>query len=428
MVPYPGWLCIALDQENRSLGLVDDHPHKWPMPLQALEHKQFRLLWLATFVSNAGSWMQRVAAAWLVYTLSGSETWLGIDAAMAGLPTLLLLPFAGVLADRTDRRRVLLIANAVHALLAVLLAVLWWVDALAVWQLLGVSFVSGLVAAIAAPASQSVIPTAAGEDHIPNAVALNSFQYNVARAVGPALGGLALAWWGAGWCFLLNALSFLGMIGALTVLRTMPSGTRSETSSLGSLGEGVAFLRSRSDLCRMLILVALIAFGGAPMVTLLPAVAKTLLDVGATGYSTLLTSFGVGAAIAGLLLIFFHPAKHAVSRIVVAAIVVGICHVVMAWANRTVLAVGIAGIAGMAFVGAMIELGTELLSQTPDALRGRISGVQQLSFRAAQPLGGLLASLVAGYAGLQTAFVVFGAVLSLGAAFVFLLFKSHRSS
>lgn len=365
--------------------------------------------------------MQRVATAWLVYTISGSEMWLGIDAAMAGLPALILLPFSGVLADRADRRKVLLITNVVHALIAMMLAVLWWADMLAAWQLIASSFVSGIIASIAAPASQSIVPTAAGEDHIPNAVALNSFQYNVARAVGPAVGGVVLAWWGAGWCFLLNSLSFLGMVGALVVLRTVPRAIHSGISALESLREGAAFLWGTANLRQMLVLIALLAFGGAPMVTLLPAIAKSLLNEGAGGYTALLTSFGVGAAIAGALLTYRRPDKHALLWVVGAAVVVGLCQVVMACVTGMALAASISGLAGMAIVGAMIELGTGLLSQTPDALRGRISAVQQLCFRVAQPLGGFVAALAAYYAGVQTAFVAFGMALALGATLVFFL-------
>ena len=242
--------------EDRFVGLVDDQPHRWPVPLQALEHRSFRTLWLAIFVSNAGSWMQRVATAWIIYTMSESAMWLGIDAALTGLPTLLLLPLAGVLADRVDRRVVLSITNLVNALLAVALAVLWWSNSLTIWELLSVSFLSGVVAAFAAPASQSLIPTAAGEDHIPTAVALNSFQYNVARAIGPAVGGLALTGLGAGWCFLLNALSFLGVLGAVVLQPKVPPVNAVKPSIPDSLRQGLAFIRDRKDVRHLLMLVS----------------------------------------------------------------------------------------------------------------------------------------------------------------------------
>lgn len=407
------------------MGLVDDHPHRWPAPLQALEHRSFRALWLATFVSNAGSWMQRMATAWLIYTTSESATWLGVDAALTGLPTL-LLPLAGVLADRVDRRLVLSIINLLNGLLAITLAVLWWNSSLALWYLLSVSFLSGIVNAIGAPASQSLIPVAAGEDHIPNAIALNSFQYNVARAVGPAVGGLALAWWGAGWCFALNAVSFLAVVVAVILQPAAPSVEAIKASILDNLKQGVAFIWDRADLRRMLLLVTLLAFGGSPMVTLLPAVAKTLLHEQGGAYASLLASFGVGAAVSGMLLTFFRPGKRILLTITALVIAVGICHVLIAWTTDKFLALGIAWVAGLAFVGAMIELGTGLLLATPDALRGRISAVQQLCFRAAQPLGGLMAALVAEYAGTQTAFVAFGMLLVLGAVLAILFTLNGR--
>jgi MFS family permease len=124
------------------LGLVDDHQHTWPKPLQPLEHREFRLLWTATLISNAGSWMQRVATGWLIYSLSGSTVWLGLDAFAAGIPTILLLPIGGVLADRMDRRKMLVTANLVNATLALLLAVGWWIGALHVWHILGSLFLA----------------------------------------------------------------------------------------------------------------------------------------------------------------------------------------------------------------------------------------------------------------------------------------------
>ncbi len=404
--------------EDRFVGLVDDQPHRWPVPLQALEHRSFRTLWLAIFVSNAGSWMQRVATAWIIYTMSESAMWLGIDAALTGLPTLLLLPLAGVLADRVDRRVVLLITNLVNALLAVALAVLWWSNSLTIWELLSVSFLSGVVAAFAAPASQSLIPTAAGEDHIPTAVALNSFQYNVARAIGPAVGGLALTGLGAGWCFLLNALSFLGVLGAVFLQPKVPPVNAVKPSIPDSLRQGLTFIRDRKDVRHLLMLVSLLAFGGAPMVTLLPAVAKTLLHEQAGTYAGLLAVFGVGAALSGILLTFYRPGQHFKITIVALIIVVGICHILIAWTTDKFLALIITFAAGLTFVGAMIELGTGLLSSTPDTLRGRVSGVQQLCFRVAQPVGCMVAALLTEYATIQTAFVAFGIVLVLGASLV----------
>jgi MFS family permease len=391
------------------LGLVDDHPHRWPAPLQALEHRAFRWLWIATFVSNSGSWMQRVATAWLVYSLSGSETWLGVDAAIAAVPTFLLLPISGVMADRVDRRLILVAANIANFVLAVSLATIWWTGSLALWHLLVSSFLTSVVAAFAAPASQAIVPTAAGEDHISNAVALNSFQYNLARAMGPAVSGIALGTVGPGGCFLINALSYLGLVAAVVVLPVMRN--RRTGTTHNNLLEGIRFIRMQPRLQLLLGVLAILAFAGAPMVTLLPAIAKSTLAEGVGSYSVLLASFGVGAAIAGLALSFIPRSNKSTKLIFLAAIAVAACHLALPYAHSVHAALLISCVAGLAFVGAMIEIGTELILGTPDHLRGRVSGVQQLCFRAAQPTGGFIAAILAASAGVHIVFVGFAALL-----------------
>ena len=296
---------------------------------------------------------------------------------------------------------------------AVLLAAIWWSGSLAAWHLLIGSFLSAMVTALASPASQALVPTAAGEDHIPNAVALNSFQYNVARAAGPAIGGLALVSVGAGWCFILNALTYLGLILAVLAVPNLEKPLGRKASALESAKEGLHFLQHNTNVRRSIAIVLILAFGGAPMVTLLPAIAKGVLNEGATGYTMLLSGFGVGAALAGAMLTFLRPSQLP-KWIIAAAITFAVCQVAIVFTNTMAIAVAIAVIAGWAFVGAMIELGTQLISETPDELRGRISAVQQLSFRTAQPLGGLIGALIARYAGIQVAFIGFGLLLVLG--------------
>jgi predicted MFS family arabinose efflux permease len=256
-----------------------------------------------------------------------------------------------------------------------------------------------------------VLPVVAGEDHLPGAVALNSVQYNVARAVGPALGGTALAWGGAGWCFVLNALSFLIMMIVLATLRTIPGPTGLRKPVLIGISEGITFVRGRADLKRFLLMVGAIALGGAPIVSLLPALAIDVLHQDASGYARLLTAFGIGAAAVGLLLAL-HPIKrHPWRWVCVMAVGVGLCHIALAWYQPAALAIGITAAAGMCFVGAMIELGTGLLQNTPDEFRGRVSSLQQVIFRAAQPLGGLLAGLLSARISTEWTFIIFGGVL-----------------
>ncbi|MEO8271662.1 MAG: MFS transporter, partial [Aureliella sp.] len=207
---------------------------------------------------------------------------------------------------------------------------------------------------------------------------------------------------------------YLCVIAALLLLPRDAARVHCQISVLKSMSEGVSFLRERSNLRLMLMLVALFAFGAAPMVTLLPAIAKNLLNEEVAGYSILMTSFGVGAAIAGVFMAFYRPEKFDQRWIIGAAFVIGISQSAIAFLPGMIFAVSCCFFAGMAFVGTMIELGTGLLSQTPDEFRGRISGVQQLCFRVAQPFGGLIAGLLAQNAGVKVAFVVFGTALIVG--------------
>src|SRR6478609_7849433 len=187
----------------------------------ALQHRDFRLLWLGTFASNVGSWAQKVATAWLIYRLTNSEAWLGIDAFASGIPTVLLLPWGGVISDRVNRRNLLIWTNVASAGLAFALAALVFSDILQVWHIVAMSALSGIVQALMVPASASILPSLVGEKDTANAVALNSLQFNVSRVIGPAIGGATLIYLGASYSFALNGLSFLAMVVALLFITTV---------------------------------------------------------------------------------------------------------------------------------------------------------------------------------------------------------------
>src|SRR5436190_19577951 len=197
-----------------------------PHSLSALRHREFRLLWIGTFASNIGSWAQKVATAWLIYHITNSEAWLGIDAFASGIPTVLLLPWGGVVSDRVNRGNLLIWTNVVSAGLAFTLAALVYNDSLKVWYIVVVSALSGVVQALMVPASTSILPSLVGEKDTANAIALNSLQFNVSRIIGPAIGGATLIYLGASYSFALNGLSFLVMLVALVLITTVPAGKR----------------------------------------------------------------------------------------------------------------------------------------------------------------------------------------------------------
>jgi len=382
---------------------------QWKNGWASLRHRDFRVLWAGTFVSNAGSWMQKIATAWLIYHLTGSQAWLGTDAFASGFTTVVLLPVGGVIADRLDRRWLLIWTNTACAALALVLALLSFAGVLHVWHIITVSALGGIVQAAMVPASTSLLPALVGESDVPNAIALNSLQFNLSRVAGPAIGGLTLVYLGAGWSFAINAASFLVLVAAFMLIRTVPAVPQGKLPLGRSLLDGLRFIRGRTDLIVMLALVAAIALLGAPVVSLLPALVKDVFGRQASSYSFLLTCFGAGAVVAAVASTLFGQRGSGLWAILLAFVIVGICQVAVLFSTWSLVIV-LVFIGGFGFVGAMIRLGTEILQQTDDAFRGRVTSVQQICFRAGQPIGALLGGFIGQAWGVRVVFSVFGGV------------------
>ena len=189
----------------------------------ALTYRDFRLLWCGALTSSIGTWMQKVAQAWLIVTLSGSQSafYLGLDSFVGELPILLLTLVGGVVADRRDRRHMMLVSQVVQMATAFTLASLVFVEAVRIWHIIALSCITGCAQAFGGPAYQSLVPTLVGKEHLPNAIALNSIQFNLARVIGPVVAGAALASFGMVMCFGLNGLSFLFVMAAILSLRNV---------------------------------------------------------------------------------------------------------------------------------------------------------------------------------------------------------------
>jgi MFS family permease len=382
-----------------------------PDGLSALRHREFRLLWIGTFASNIGSWAQKVATAWLIYHITNSEAWLGIDAFASGIPTVLLLPWGGVVSDRVNRRNLLIWTNVASAGLAFALAGLVLSDRLQVWHIVVVSAMSGIVQALIVPASTSILPSLVGEKDTANAIALNSLQFNVSRVVGPAIGGATLIYLGASYSFALNGLSFLVMVIALVLITTDFSGKPTSESVRDNFRGGLKFVQEAGNIRTLLFLVMLAAFLGAPMISMMPALTKSVLHREASTYSLLLSSFGLGAVVAAGFAALRSRSSPKPCRAVPYLIIYGVCLIAVAIQLPLPIVVLLVALSGFAFINTMIRLGTAILQSSPDEYRGRVTSFQSLGFRLGQPLGSLIAGLVAHEFGVQIAFWTFGALL-----------------
>src|ERR1700730_1961349 len=240
---------------------------------KAFQYRDFRLMWFGACMSSIGTWMQIVAQGWLIYRLSHSAFLLALDQFLAGIPIFLFSLIGGVVADRAERRKILLGSQYVQMVCATVLTVLVATGLIHVWHMLCLSFIAGFAQAFGGPAYQALIPTLVDKEDMPNAIALNSIQFNVARVIGPALGGIALTNLGGAWCFGLNGLSFLAPVITLTMVRARFLPEKTKESILTSMKQGIRFIRTQGSMEALIVLAFCMTALGIPMLTFLPVFA-----------------------------------------------------------------------------------------------------------------------------------------------------------
>ena len=388
----------------------------------ALHYRDFRVLWIGALTSTIGTWMQKVTQNWLVLTLTGSASafYLGLDTFLGELPILLLTLVGGVIADRRDRRQLLLMSQYVQMGAAFTLAGLVYGDVIQIWHVLTLSVITGIAQAFGGPAYQSLIPSLVDKQDLPNAIALNSIQFNLSRVIGPLIAGAALAAFGMAACFGLNGLSFLAVIAALMSLRIrhIPVTTRSRMSE--EMRGGFSYVRGQPALIGLTILACATTFLGNPLLTFLPLFAQNVFHGGVVEYTRLMASAGAGAVTGALVVAWLGRFTHMGRTVLCLQLLFGALVVLFAstrvmWISAVLL---FASGACMVMVFAMISSLVQLIA--PNELRGRVMSIYMVAFRGGMPLG----SLVAGYAATLTSapavMTVNGVLLSLVAAWFLL--------
>src|SRR5271167_1893105 len=262
---------------------------------KAFQYRVFRLMWVGACTSSIGTWMQIVAQGWLIYRLSHSAFLLALDQFLGGMPIFLLSLIGGVVADRVERRRILLGSQYIQLASAATLTVLVATNTVHVWHILCLSLVSGFAQAFGGPAYSALIPTLVERDDMPNAIALNSIQFNVAVMIGPALAGQALAKLGEKWCFGLNALSFLAPIVSLTIITTRFLPQKTTDSMFTSLKDGIKFVRKQHAMEALIVLAFCMTALGMPLRTYLPVFVKDIFHRGPETYGNMLALMGLGS-------------------------------------------------------------------------------------------------------------------------------------
>jgi predicted MFS family arabinose efflux permease len=366
---------------------------KWPRFLSALGYRDYRLLWSGAFLSSIGTWTQDVALAWLIHSRWDNPVYLGLRAFAADAPLIAFMLVGGAVADRVDRRHILLTSNLLQMVFAAALAALYAAGALGIAPILAVAFLTGLTQSQSAPTYQAVLTSIVPPQQIPTAVALNSLQFNLSRAVGPMIAGLLLARAGTLACLLVNVLSFAAVIVAIKRIRVpMPAPGNGESFGK-SLRTGLRHVREHPVLAGLTTLGALGSFLAFPLVTYLPVLAGDVLRTGASGYSLLLTSFGVGA-IAGALTTAQRGHVPGRGRILLRALMAYGLFAAGAMSVRSQAAcMALLFLAGASMVTAFSTLNSLVQENAAEAVKGRVLSIYGVAFRGGMPLGAVAAGL-----------------------------------
>ena len=357
---------------------------------KGFEYREFRLLWFGAFTSSIGTWMQKLAQSWLVLQLSNRPFLLGLDTFLGEIPIFLFSLVGGVVADRFDRRKLLIGSQIVQMSCAFTLALLFATGLVHVWHILALSFVVGLAQAFGGPAYQALIPTLVSPRDLPNAIALNSIQFNLARVIGPVLGGIALAKLGAAWCFSLNGLSFIAVMVSLLLLPVRPIAAVTVTM-LDSMKEGFAFISARPGLRPLILLAFFMTMLGVPLIVFLPVIARDVFHGGPDAYTLLLSVSGAGAVAGGLLVAAFGHVEHKGRIALQTLITLGVLIACFALSRNLLLSCVLLFMSGAALVASFAMVTSLVQLIAPDEMRGRVMSVYNVAFRGGMPIGSLIA-------------------------------------
>jgi MFS family permease len=383
-----------------------------PHIFRSLQHRNFRLYYLGQLVSLNGTWMQSVAQSWLVYRLTGSGTMLGLVGALTLVPNLIFGIYGGWLADRFDRRRLLMIAQALAMIQAVLLGaltILGWVEA---WHILLLALALGLVQAVETPVRQSFISQLVPREDLANAIALNSSMFHLARFMGPAIAGVLVAWIGEGPVFLINSITFIAVLASLFYLQ-FPKATREQTNQRGLSGlwSGLHYARGHHLIRTLLVMVATVSLMGSAMVVLMPIFVVQVYGQGPGTLGLLMGMLGAGSLTGALLLAGRRDFRLLERRVALAAIAVGVGLILFAFNPWHGLALLILFVIGLSATTVFASSNTLIQLAVPDRLRGRVMALFTVSLQGMISIGQLLLGSAADKVSVATVVAASGAVL-----------------
>ena len=381
-------------------------------------------MWFGAFTSTTGFFVQQVAESWYIYDQTDSSGLLGLTAFLNGMPILLFSVLGGVLADRMDRRHLLIGSQVLQMTAALALALLFFTERIAIWHIMAAAFAAGLGQAFGGPAYQAIIPSLVPRRHLPNAIALISIQFNLAGVIGRPIGGAAFKYLGPTACFFVNGLSFLAVIFSLLIVRVRFVPKPAHANMLSSLVEGLRSVSSNPPMRSLMLLSVITAFCGVPLLTLLPVFARDTFRLDARGFSVLMAIVSLGAVLGALIVARLGNAPGKGRHSLLMQILLGAAVALFALTENLYVAAALLLISGGALLAVFAMINSLVQLNVDEDLRGRVMSVYNTAFRGAMPVGNLASGFVADKLGAARVMGVNGATLILAAGYF--LFGSDR--
>ena len=393
----------------------------------SLKVRNFRIYWVGMLVSLIGTWIQLVAQSWLVFQLTNSAFLLGFVGFLSSIPVLLLSLFAGVLADRVEKRKILIATQILFMILAFLLGFLTQLKLVTPMQIMVIALLNGAVMAFDAPSRQAMVVELVGKAHLPNAIALNSVAFNSSRIIGPALAGILVAAIGMSGCFYLNGISFLAVIAALLFIRIQTNvGEQHHKSPLKDLKDGLTFIKENPPILSLISMVGVVSLFGIAYVILMPIFANDVLHVGVKGLATLMSASGIGALIGALILARLGDFKHKGTFLLSSALIFSVSLIFFGISRVYILSIVALVFVGCTSVTSVALINTILQTSVPDRFRGRVMSVFMITFAGIMPFGNLLAGSLAQGFGVSVAVMSGGIACTLFFVIINFLYPKIR--
>lgn len=376
-----------------------------------------------TCISLIGTWMQQIAMSWLVYKLTGSVLLLATVTFMAQIPILLVTPFMSVFVDRFNRKKILLLTQSLSMVQALLLALLTLAGLVEVWHILLLSLFIGCINALDNPTRQAFYPSLVAKENLSNAIALNSAVINGSRLIGPAVGGILIGIFGEGICFLLNGISYLGVIAALLMMRLQPFVPHAgHQNMLTDIREGFTYVSGNVPIRSLLLLMSVISFFGLPLMTFIPAYVKDILLGESEMLGLLLSCIGIGSFSAALYLAARKSVKGLGKVVSISGFVLGCSLGVISFIQTPWAAALVCIPAGFSIITTVASINTLLQTLSDEDKRGRVMGYLAMTFTGVAPIGSMILGAIEHYTGLANIILLSG-VCCIAGALVFEYFR-----